>query len=294
MTSRREFLAAAAAALPLRAARYEPRLMLQPYVWTQWFHQQNIALPDGLERMFAASQRAGYRRIELIDSFLAPELRARTAALVQRYDFETPVVYHGGSFHDPETAERSIASILATADAARDLHAAWINTNCNPKQGRARKTDEELATEAANLNRLGRHLQQRGMRLMLHQHDPDMADGAREWRSNLHRTDPKLVWICLDVHWVYRGKQDPMQLLREAGHRIASLHVRNSVNGIWSESFGDGDVDYRAVAGFLKHIKYDGLIGIELAYEKGTRPTRPLEEDLRLSREYAEKVFQLT
>jgi inosose dehydratase len=201
------------------------------------------------------------------------------------------VVYQGGTFHDPEAAEHSIAQILTTADAARDLHAEWINTDCNPKKGHERKTDSELAIEARYLNRLGQHLKERGMRLMLHAHDPDIADGAREWRSNLHYTDSKLMWMCMDVHWVYRGKQDPMELLREAGRRIASLHVRNSINGVWSESFGDGDVDYRAVAKFLQGIGYQGLIAVELAYEHGTNPTRPLEEDLKISREYAEKIF---
>jgi hypothetical protein len=30
-----------------------------------------------------------------------------------------------------------------------------------------------------------------------------------------------------------------------------------------------------------------------LAYENGTNPTRPLEEDLRISREYAGKIFSI-
>jgi len=64
----------------------------------------------------------------------------------------------GGTFHEAEAAERSIAQILAKADAARDLHSAWINTNCNPKKGRARKSDSELAAEARYLNRLGQQL----------------------------------------------------------------------------------------------------------------------------------------
>jgi len=151
-----------------------------------------------------------------------------------------------------------------------------------------------LETEAANLNRLGQHLKERGMRLMLHQHDPDMEENAREWRSNLRHTDPKLLWFCVDVHWVFRGKQQPMELLKEAGQRIASLHLRNSVKGVWSESLGDGDVDYRAVAKFLHQIKYKGFLAVELAYEKDTNPTRPLEEDLKLSREYAEKIFGIS
>ena len=294
MISRREWLAGAAGAGALRAAGYQPRLMLQPYVWTQWFGQRKIALADGLERMFTASRRAGYRRMELIDSFLAPELRERTAALIRQSGFEVPVVYHGGAFHEAEAAARSIDAILSTADAARPLGTRWVNTNCNPKRGRERKTDEELSVEAENLNRLGRALHERDMRLMLHAHDPDMAEGAREWRSNLHRTDPGLVWMCMDVHWVYRGGQDPMQLLREAGRRTASLHVRNSTRGVWSESFGDGDVDYRAVAQFLRSIQYDGLIAVELAYEAGTNPTRELEDDLKMSREYAERIFRTT
>jgi inosose dehydratase len=293
MTTRRQFLAATTAAAQAAARSYDPKLMLQPYVWTQQFQSEKIPLAEGLAKLFAASQGAGYRRMELLNTFLTPDLRERTTALARQYNFDTPVVYHGGVFHDAEAAEQTIAQILATADAAKELHAAWINTNCNPKRNRERKTDDELATEARYLNRLGKHLSERGMRLMLHQHDPDMADGAREWRSNLRHTDPKLVWFCVDVHWVYRGKQDPMELLRAAGQRIASLHARNSVNGVWSESLGDGDVNYREVAKFLRQIKYKGWIAVELAYEKGTNPTRPLEEDLKISREYAEKVFAL-
>jgi inosose dehydratase len=298
MTTRRNFIAGLTAIAGVQAglqakSSYGPKLTLQPYVWTQQFQKDKIPLAEGLEQMFPASQRAGYWRIELLNSFLTPELREKTVALVRQYRFEVPVVYHGGTFHDAGAAEQTIKEILATADAAKPLGTVWINTNCNPKKGRERKTDQELEVEASSLNRLGRSLKERGMKLMLHQHDPDMAEGAREWRSNLRRTDPKLMWFCVDVHWVYRGKQEPMELLKEAGKRIANLHVRNSVNSVWSEALGDGDVDYRAVEKFLESIQYQGLIAVELAYEKGTNPTRPLEEDLKISREYAEKVFRL-
>lgn len=289
MTTRRQFLAGMAA----MAAKsgYDPKLMLQPYVWTQQFQKEKVALNDGLEKLFSASQRAGFTRMELINSFLAPDLKDRTTALVRQYNFDIPVVYHGGPFYDAESAERTISQILATADAAKELHAGWINTNCNPKPKRERKTDMELDTEVRYLNRLGEHLKERGVRLMLHNHDADMMEGAREWRHILRATNPKLVWFCVDVHWVYRGKQDPLELLRAAGQRLASLHIRNSVNGVWSESLGDGDVDYAAVTRLLQQMKYKGLLAVELAYEKETKTTRSLEEDLKISREYAQRVF---
>jgi sugar phosphate isomerase/epimerase len=59
------------------------------------------------------------------------------------------------------------------------------------------------------------------------------------------------------------------------------------------EDLADGDVDYHEIADYLKQIGYSGYLVVELAYEKGTKVTRPLEEDLRLSRLYAEQVFKL-
>jgi len=84
-----------------------------------------------------------------------------------------------------------------------------------------------------------------------------------------------------------------LAFLRGVGSRLASLHVRNSKGGVWMEDFGDGDIDYAKVAAYLKEISYAGYLIVELAYEKGTQITRSLEEDLRLSRLYAEKVFGL-
>jgi inosose dehydratase len=292
MTTRRNFLAGLAGSAAMAAkSGYEPKLMLQPYVWTQQLRADKISLGDGLEKIFSASQRAGYKRMELIDSFLTPELKERTAAMVSQYNFDIPVVYHGGPFYDQESAERTIGQILTTADAAKELHAGWINTNCNPKPKRERKTDAELDTEVRSLNRLGQHLKERGMRLMLHNHDADMLEGAREWRHILRHTDPKLLSFCVDVHWVWRGKQDPLELLKLVGSRLVSMHIRNSVNNVWGESLGDGDVDYAAVTKLLQQMKYKGLLAVELAYEKDTKPSRGLEDDLKISREYAEKVF---
>jgi inosose dehydratase len=118
-----------------------------------------------------------------------------------------------------------------------------------------------------------------------------MRENAREWYYNLAHTDPKLVSICLDVDWLKRGGQDPMTLLKASGSRLASLHLRNAQKGVWTESLGDGDVDYTQVAAHLKQTGYAGYLVVELAYEKATELTRSLEEDLRLSRVYAEKTF---
>ena len=147
------------------------------------------------------------------------------------------------------------------------------------------------ALHAHSLNKLAKELKKLNFGRMIHQHAPEMANGAKEWRHVLANTDPKLVDFCLDIHWVLRGGQDPMTLLKECSTRLASLHLRNSKNGVWTEDFGDGDIDYRPVAEHLKSIGYKGYLVVELAWDKATEPTRTLDENMKRSREYAEKIF---
>ena len=97
----------------------------------------------------------------------------------------------------------------------------------------------------------------------------------------------------MDVEWANRGGQEVMSFLRETGDRLLELHLRNSHQGVWAEDFGPGDIDYQGVADYLRKISFNGYLVVELAYEKNTQITRSLDEDLRLSRQYTEKVFGL-
>ncbi|MBI3463983.1 MAG: TIM barrel protein, partial [Planctomycetes bacterium] len=161
----------------------------------------------------------------------------------------------------------------------------------NPNPVGREKTDDELAIQAENLNLLGRLLRSRGLALAIHSHAPEMRSGAREWYHVLQHTKPENVSICLDLHWVLRGGQDPYRLLADAGRRVIDLHLRNSRGGVWAEALADGEIDYSRVADILKHIGYCGTYTVELAYEAKTEPARTIEENLRLSRRYVDLVF---
>ena len=100
---------------------------------------------------------------------------------------------------------------------AREHGVVTIVMNPDVRRDGAEKTDEELALQARNLDRLGAALQGMGLSLAVHAHDKEMRSGAREWYYNLRHTDGAKVGICLDVHWLYRGGQDPLPMLRAAG-----------------------------------------------------------------------------
>jgi sugar phosphate isomerase/epimerase len=140
---------------------------------------------------------------------------------------------------------------------------------------------------------MGRTLAQHGFELRVHHHTPQLAENAREWRHILHHTDPEYVHICVDVDWAYQGGFEPVPFLREVGSRLEEIHLRSARNKLWLEDLEDSDIDYGKVAEYLREQALNPLIVVELAYRPNTVVTRSLEEDLRLSRLYAEKVFRV-
>jgi len=277
----------------LTTRRYAPKLSVQIYVWIQQFQSQKRTIAEGLEEALAAIRGAGYRQVELMSDFFQPDLRAKTLSLLKKEQLEIPTLYAGSTLHEAAEGEKSIAAITRTAKELKKAGLQWIVTNPSPKSHGERKTDPELDLQARNLNRLGAALHKQGVRLMVHHHTPELVDNAREWRFQLQHTDPRLVSCCVDVDWAVRGGQEPLAFLREVGNRLASLHLRNDQQGVWMEDFGAGDIAYSKITDYLEESGFSGYLVVELAYEKGTKITRSLEEDLRLSRLYAEKVFRL-
>jgi sugar phosphate isomerase/epimerase len=152
-------------------------------------------------------------------------------------------------------------------------------------------SDAELDTEAYHLNRTGDEIAAAGLDLMVHNHEAEMRDKAREWRYRLAHTEPQLVSFCLDVDWVSRAGLSPVSPIDSAGFRLRALHLRNPRNGQDQELFRDGDTDMVAIACLLRQIEYDSLLVIELIHDPDTAREYSLATDLSLSCWYAQEIF---
>jgi inosose dehydratase len=289
--TRRDAVATLLASGSLAAApRYRPLIATQSYVWTQLFDRDKRPLAEGVGDMVAACRRAGYRRIELVSRFLDGAVLEKTHEALRRERLELCGIYADGPMHETGLAEKTTVSVLQYAETGRKLGASYVTTNPHPKRGRISKTDAELATQARSIEQLAGALKQRGMRLLLHHHDPEMAEGAREWRHLLENTRAE---ICIDVDWVWQGGQQPLELISKAGDRLAGLHLRNARGRVWTEWLGEGDYDYGPVAAQLRKQGFTGYLVVELALRQETVMTRSLEENLRRSLTWTEREFRL-
>ena len=292
--TRRELLlglAGAALAYPrVRNNMYNPQIAAHTSIWLVEAELRNIPVAEILDEALAGTHRAGYRRIELVSEFLTPDLRARTLRLLSKNDLDPAILFTSGPLEERDAAESSRKLVHDLAWIMMGRGTQFVNFSL-AKAGEKPKTDEELDIEAYQLNRMGEELQRDGIDLMVHHHEAEMRDGAREWRYLLAHTEPSLVSFCLDIDWATRAGLDPVSLMDAAGPRLRCLHLRNPKNGMDQELLRDGDINMAEIARSLRRMFYDGYLVVELLHDKNTRRQYPLATDLSLSRWYMQEIF---
>lgn len=286
--------------LPFKAAPaqtaedgYRPKLCVGLYAWVQDRGKKGTNLWDDLDAVFGEVRAAGFNAVEgFLGDFFGDDARAeRTRQLAAKHQITLAGLYHGGKLYEEEAGKKAIASILEMAGRAKASPNPFIDVNPDPLPGGAKKSDEQLAIQVRLLNELGKQLAEMGMQLVIHQHAPEIHHNAREHRYNVQHVDPAFVGFCIDPDWFKRGGCDPVELTKATGRKIKAVHLRNGKDGVWLETLGPGDVDYEAIAKYLREIKFTGWLSLELAVEPRTKVTRGIVENHRLGGEYLESVF---
>ncbi len=217
--------------------------------------------------------------------------------LLKKHGLAMPSLYVNTTLHRADEARKSIDAVLAIAEAARPAGTSIFVTNPSPVKwgSESDKTDMQLIEQAKNLNRLGDELRKRGITLAYHTHAPEHRQAAREFHHMLLATEPRNVSLCLDAHWVYRGSGNSQVALFDVvklyGKRIVEVHIRQSKAGIWQETFGEGDIDYRRLATDLKKLGARPNLVLEQCLEKGSPHTVEAVEAHKRDLIYAREVF---
>jgi inosose dehydratase len=270
-------------------------LACNQYPWTVFYQRDGRNFDASLDTVLQDIARSGISGYEPLVT--SPAQIDQLGPLLKKSGLEMRSVYVNSVLHKADEADKSIGQVLTIAGNARAAGTNIIVTNPSPIRwgGPESKTDDQLKVQADALERLGRQLNAMGLRLAYHNHDVELRNAAREFHHMMVGTDPKHVTLCLDAHWVYRGSGNSsvalFDILELYGPRVTELHLRQSVNQVWTEAFGDGDIDYRAVAKHLLAIGIKPHLVLEQAVEEGSPHSLDPVEAHRRSNEYAREVF---
>lgn len=266
------------------------------YNWLTFYSREGKEWGRDIDDDIRTYTQSGLTAIE--PNITSVEMGQALITVLKKYRISMPSIYVSSTLHIAEEVTPSVHSILAIADLVTSYGTKIIVTNPSPISWSAKqnKSDQGLITQAKALNELGAALRAKGITLAYHTHDMEMHAGAREFHHMLQNTDPRNMSFCMDVHWIYRGTENSsiavFDVLKLYGHRIVELHIRQSTDGIWTETFsGKGDIDYNRFANELGKMKIKPHLVIEQCVEDKSSRKMNVVDAHKVDLENVRKVF---
>jgi len=158
--------------------------------------------------------------------------------------------------------------------------------------------EKHIGRMAMLLNEIGHRTADYGVKPALHPHYGSMIQERREIDSIMALTDPEYVYFAPDISHIFISGGDIMDTLLAHRERIQYFHFKDALRTArkGEEGFnyypdlivelGQGVIDLPSIMCFVKQIKYQGWITIDLNIARIT----PLQS-LQICRSYIEEVL---
>lgn len=276
--SRRTFLAASSAALAWARSG-----SIQVGCQTNGFPLKAGDFPALLQAL-ESLKKLGYTGFECNFRFLESEF-GRAAAAREQIG-KTGVKLIGAHASMDQISGAKGAAILAGV-AAFGADCIVLSGKGLSPEGKFERT--ALLAKAKELERLGGILQQKGLKLAYHNHNPEFANNNAEINGLAENTNPALVHFLMDAGHGYLGGGNPAAFLSAHSKRIYGIHLKTfkgkEVSG--QMPLGQGDFDFQALAAAVKKTGWSGWI----IDEEGGGPRGGNTAALGPDRQHIRKLF---
>jgi sugar phosphate isomerase/epimerase len=275
------------------ASRTARHIVVGGHPWVYAATQPGYELTPVLPQIFADMKAAGLDGIELMHTALRPDDAVdRIGALAKQH--KLPII--GSSFGAAMWDRQQHAAIAEQAELViprlAKLGGRTLGLSVGALKGGAkvRKMQEHFDAQVEMLRRIFALCATHRVTPNLHNHTYEVENDLHDLKGTLSRLPE--ARLGPDLNWLVRGGVEPAAFIRHYGSKIIFLHLRDQKkDGRWAEAIGEGDMNYPAITAALKETRFQGDAVIELAHERDFKPTRPLRESFRMSREFVRTSF---
>lgn len=260
MTTRRKFLGQAALAsaglfvLPklLQAApKNRPGLQL---------YSLRDQLPADVKGVIGKVAKAGYKEVETFGFDMTRGYWGLTAkefsTLLKDHGLTTPSGHYGLDSFFGKGSTDDLKKYIEVAHTTGQQYIIIPSLN-----GEFIKTVEECKAVAEKMNKAAEICNASGLKLGYHNHNFEwkpLAGGTTFYDTILKYTDPKRVHMEMDIFWVVRAGQDPVEIFKQHPGRFALVHIkdRDKTKTDLNTEIGKGSIDFKSI---IPHAKAAGV-----------------------------------
>jgi protein FrlC len=255
-----------------------------------------------LERAFEAAAKNHYDGIE-IGGFrphaYAPDLKAGGAAKIRKLcaDYHLPIVSYApentGSpyslvFEDQRLNQESLDYFKLTLDMSKEIDAQYCMFACNhPGYGRYKEDVKKLFIE--NLSILSEHARKIGQTIILEPVTP--------YEGTIITTSDDVLWALktvnnpalkamLDLACPLTTGEPVAAYFEKLGADLKHIHFIDALASSEDHLIpGDGEIDFPHLVRYLKQVKYEGYLSLELFSRYGREPDFAAQRGIEVFRE---------
>lgn len=284
MLTRRRFVGNAAAGLAgLALDRVAFAKPAERPIGVQLYTVRSI-LPNDLAGTLQAIRKIGYQNVETFVAEYKMSAKDLRQAILDA-GLAVPSAHFG--YNDFESR----------FDYAKELGVECIVCSSIPKT--VADSAEGYKRGAEQYNKWGERAKSMGMKFGFHNHDVEFQPygDVTGFDVLMRYTDPALVQWQMDCYWVAQAGHDPVAMLRQYGHRIQSLHLKDRkpnvptsfTTGPGAAHFtevGEGTLDWKTIFPLAakNHIQW--------MFVEQDQTDKPPLESLQISYRNIEKLMQ--
>ena len=253
-----------------------------PWIYTASLGDHDIT--PILETIFQDMIYAGMDGIEMMEQPLrSHQVTLQIQDLVNKYGL--PVI---GTTYEADMWDKSRhAGIVDDVDLITDNLGRLEGRTMGISVGLApeKKSNRQLDDQAELVRQLISMCQLKGITLHFHNHGYTVENDMYDLKEMLKRI-PDLK-LGPDIGGLVEAGVNPEKFIKQYEEKIVFYHLSDlNENGLHSESIGEGDIDLKLIGKTIRKVKFSGDLIIELKYDEGFEPTRPIRDSLRMSREH--------
>ncbi|MDX3451431.1 sugar phosphate isomerase/epimerase [Streptomyces sp. ME02-8801-2C] len=237
----------------------------------------------GFAPVFAELKKYGYDEVEFAgytQGSAGPITLAQLKRLARDHGLN-PIGSHVGYYAADPNAYTFAQNLNKVLDDAQALGLKHIGTASNPF--RYGSTVDAWKRAAEEFNTYGAAARARGMKFYQHNHSEEFSFATDNPKVRLYdvllaETDPKLVYLEMDIFWAYSGQFrfskrpdgkpapfEPLDYVLRQPHRYPLFHVKDGVSdpgnqyGYRMTDVGDGDIDYQRFISAVTRLRGERL-----------------------------------
>ena len=216
-------------------------------------------IPSGIEKVINEVAKAGYNYVESYDysintGFFGLKPQAYKD-LLDKNNLTCPSAHYDFAGWERSQDDSILKSYIASAKILDQKYIVVPYTNPD-----IFKDETACRAYSAKLNRASKIVKDAGLKLAYHNHDLEFYDlnGKTGFSILLEESDPKLLDIELDLYWVIKAKQDPIQLFKNHPGRFTMWHIKDmsKTNHSKNTEVVNGAIDFTTI---FANAKQSGL-----------------------------------